>query len=86
MGFSGFQFGLLAGLFGGLCSRKCNFSMVKTWTNCGESVVIRGSFVIVSGCTKESIKISAFFTTSQPKMRHAKFFGISIELVGTKSD
>jgi hypothetical protein len=31
-----------------LGSHKCDFSMVKTWTNCGEIVVICGFFVVVS--------------------------------------
>jgi hypothetical protein len=51
------------GLFGDWANKKCDFSMVKTWTNCGESVVIRGFFVVVSGYTKESINISPFLGT-----------------------
>jgi hypothetical protein len=30
-----------------LGSQNCDFLMVKTWTNCGECVFVRGSFVIV---------------------------------------
>jgi hypothetical protein len=42
----------------------------------------------MSASRQSSAKLtrSAFFITGQPKMRHAKFFGISIELVGSKSD
>lgn len=44
----------------GLDSQNYDFLMVKTWTNCGESVVVCGSSVVVSSYTKESINVSAF--------------------------
>ena len=37
----------------------------KNVANCGESVVVRGFFVAVSGYTKESINTSAFVRSSQ---------------------
>ena len=44
-GFFGGPVWFIDGFVRGLGGRKCDFLMVKTWTNCGESVVVCGFFV-----------------------------------------